>query len=185
MTGFVVASAILFSVVAPVGMGLTPESSSLRGGPRSSFISSFVVTLLALSGASAASSAILRGLSVSVPSFELGAAIALLPLALRRVITGSSSPNPPDDPSALSRMTRRLLGGPAALFAAAALASRFGLVATCIGAAVSTSLSLLIVGKLGDWERRRPRGGRWVGRLFGVMLLCASAGFVHDWLFTV
>ncbi len=170
MIGAAIAGAGLFLALAPLGV------APARGAGARAAILLGASTLAALALAVATTGVLLRALSVSGPSFELGAALGLLPLAARRIALGTS---------AARGTATLLLGGPGAIGAAIAYTSRFGPFVGALAVVLASCAAAALAASSARFERARPAAARWLGRLAGVALLSAAAELALHWFTTV
>lgn len=134
------------------------------------------------------SAPLLDGLDISGSSFEFAAAAAMVPLAVRLLITGESMAAPRWRLPAyawLVPFSIPLLAGPVSIVAAISYADRIGEIETIIASAIALGVTAGLFGTLPWWERRRLLVVQMLGRLSGALLVGMAAEMALDGLFRI
>jgi len=187
VTGFAIATLGMFAAVAPFGAlspflacSLSPQHPSLFR--LAALAATVAFTTLALSAL--ASAPILELLAVSPPSFQFAAAVLVVPLAVRLLVTGNGMP--PDIASAgvtawLVPLGTPLLAGPTSIVAAVSYGARFGDGIAIAAAALTMAVSGALLAGGPSLESRTGRVGIAIlGRLSGLLIIAIAIELAID-----
>ncbi len=197
MTDFAICLAGLFATVAPFG-ALTAVLRYKRDIARQQspdVLQTWPLRLLTpaaafavLTVAALASDPLLDALHISGPSFEFAAAAAMVPLAIRLLVSGDSMAPPAwtlPDYAWLVPFALPLLVGPVSLIATISYADRFGVAEAEVAAAITFIVTAALFATSALWQRARLIFVQMLGRLSGVLLVSMAAEMVLDVLHSV
>ena len=189
MTDFLRTTLGLFAAVAPFGaLPVFLAFASLRGESSQTWRDGVLAcgtAFVVLAGAALVADPMLDFLDISGENFQLAAAVAMMPLAFRLILTADSAP-PPDEPSGplpawLVPLAIPLLASPPAIIAAMSYSARYGEGNAIATAAVVIALTAAITSG-GPWLARGI--GRFglgaLGRLSGALLVVIAVELAVD-----
>ena len=197
VSNFAICLAGLFATVAPFGalssvrrykpdIARQESLDVLQIGPLTIFAPAAAFAVLTI--AALVSDPLLDALQISGPSFQFAAAAAMVPLAIRLLVSGDSMAPPAwkmPGYAWLVPFALPLLAGPVSLIAAISYADRFGVTAAIMAIATALSVTTTLFATLPVWQRVPPLVAQMLGRLSGVLLLAMAAEMVLDGLHSV